>query len=182
MVAVQKIDNVRENRRCNIVKQRAQALCLVFCKVPDDRGRAEAVEVPGIGCFFHVEGTRCIFTSAVHADIQQPPHGRRFRERQKLCRKTAIARDDLHRIPSFSFILPESARSCNKACKKIPPHRFGAAEFCIVRYRMTSSPFSTSTVIVSPGRMLPARIFFAMSVSTVCWIYRRRGRAPNCGS
>ena len=32
MVAVQKIDNVRENRRCNIVKQRAQALASSFVK------------------------------------------------------------------------------------------------------------------------------------------------------
>ena len=122
MVAVQKIDNVRENRRCNIVKQRAQALCLVFCKVPDDRGRAEAVEVPGVGLLSCVKRARRIFAPAVHADIQQPLHGRCFRERQKLLRKPSIARDEFHTIPSFFFILSEIADGCNKTSEKILPH------------------------------------------------------------
>ena len=98
VVAVQKIDNVRENRRCNIVKQRAQALCLVFCKVPDDRGRAEAVQLPGIGWFSLVKRARRIFTSAVHADLPQPPHGRCFRKYRKRLRKSPIARDEFHTI------------------------------------------------------------------------------------
>ena len=49
-------------------------------------------------------------------------------------------------------------------------------------YRMINAPFSTSTVRWAPGSTSPERIRFASSVSTVCWTYRRRGRAPNAGS
>ena len=44
----------------------------------------------------------------------------------------------------------------------------GLLLFCFDSQRSASSPFSTSTVMVAPGRMLPSTIFFASSVSTVC--------------
>ena len=45
-------------------------------------------------------------------------------------------------------------------------------------YRTDSSPSWTSTVRSAPGSTWSAIIFRPMRVSTVCWRYRRRGRAP----
>ncbi len=45
-------------------------------------------------------------------------------------------------------------------------------------YAMWSSPSCTSTVRVSPAVTAPAMMARLMRVSTVCWRYRRRGRAP----
>ena len=61
----------------------------------------------------------------------------------------------------------------------------GAAEAAPFRgliHFSTSCPSSASTVTVWPGRAWPARICLLSMVSTVCWIYRRRGRAPYWGS
>ena len=45
-------------------------------------------------------------------------------------------------------------------------------------YRHTSSPFSTSTVMVAPGARSPRRMVRATRVSTLLCSTRRRGRAP----
>ncbi len=49
-------------------------------------------------------------------------------------------------------------------------------------YTTASSPFSTVTFRVVPGRISPRRILRAMRVSTECCTYRRRGLAPYWGS
>ena len=181
VVLVQKIHNVGKGRRCDIVKQRAQTLRGVLCKVPDDCGCAEAVQVSGIRCFAFIDRAGGILAAAVHTDLPQAQHGRGLAERRKNLRQPAIARNEFHEIPSFTSILPEMPRACKvqKTCRRTG---WCGGRFEDLGYRMTRSPFCTSTVMVSPGRMLPSRIFFAISVSTVCWIYRRSGRAPNCGS
>lgn len=49
-------------------------------------------------------------------------------------------------------------------------------------YRISSWPSTQSTVTVAPVVTAPSSSFLLSIVSTVCWTYRRRGRAPNSGS
>ena len=50
--------------------------------------------------------------------------------------------------------------------------------YSLIPYRQTSSPFSTSTVMVAPGARSPRRMVRATRVSTLLCSTRRRGRAP----
>ena len=50
--------------------------------------------------------------------------------------------------------------------------------YSLFPYRHTSSPFSTSTVMVAPGVRSPRRMVRATRVSTLLCSTRRRGRAP----
>lgn len=63
--------------------------------------------------------------------------------------------------------------------EKPRPEHPGGVFLC---YRTTNSPFCASTVRVESGAASPAMIFRPTRFSTVCWRYRRRGRAPYMGS
>ena len=65
-----------------------------------------------------------------------------------------------------SFPIPEKGRHGSRRAALFRP------------YSTVSSPSFTSTVTVCPGSTSPAMIFRPTRVSTVCWRYRRRGRAP----
>ena len=94
------------------MKQRAQTLRGVLCKVPDDCGCAEAVQVSGIRRLALVDRAGGILAAAVHADLPQALHGRSLAERCERLRESSVARDEFHEIPSFASILPEMPRTC----------------------------------------------------------------------
>ena len=80
VVAVQKVHHMGEGRRADIVEEAGHRLFFLVCEVPDNQRDADAVFKPGISAAHVVLMKRDVFAAAVHADLPQALHGRRFRQ------------------------------------------------------------------------------------------------------
>ena len=90
VVAVQKIDCVREGRRGYIVKQRRERLLDRAGKMPCDEADADAVPEAGISRQTAKTRKRGVFAAAVHAHAAQALHLRYGAEFAQPCRNFAV--------------------------------------------------------------------------------------------